>query len=104
MHTGAKEAMETKLARIAEVAKNRPGEKFTSLFHHINEEMLTACHQELARDKAPGVDKVTKDEYESNLAENLQKLVERLKRKRSSGSSWKPSSSARLPMVASLSA
>lgn len=73
--------METKLARITEVAKTRPEEKFTSLFHHINEEMLMACHYELAGNKAPGVDKVTKEEYESNLAENLQKLVERLKQK-----------------------
>lgn len=81
MHPEAGITMETKLASIAEVAKTRPKEKFTSLMHHINVEMLMACHHELSGNKAPGVDKVTKDEYESNLAENLQKLAERLKQK-----------------------
>jgi group II intron reverse transcriptase/maturase len=73
--------METKLARIAEIAKTRPKEEFTALCHHINVEMLQACHQELAGNKAPGIDKVTKAEYEANLTENLNKLVERLKQK-----------------------
>lgn len=81
MHPEAEKTMETKLARIAEVAKTRPEEKFTSLAHLINEEMLMACHHELARDKAPGVDKVTKEAYQNDLAENLQKLVRRLKQK-----------------------
>ncbi len=73
--------METKLARIAEIAKTKPEEKFTALYHHINLEMLEECHYEIARNKAPGVDKVTKEEYEANLTENLHKLVERLKQK-----------------------
>lgn len=81
MHPEAEKTMETKLARIAEVAKTRPEEKFTSLAHLINGEMLMACHHELARDKAPGVDKVTKEAYQNDLAENLQKLVRRLKQK-----------------------
>jgi len=34
-----RERMETKLARIAEVARTKPKEKFTSLAHLINEEM-----------------------------------------------------------------
>jgi group II intron reverse transcriptase/maturase len=81
MYPETGETMETKLAGIAEVAKNKPEEKFTSLMHHVNEEMLMACHCELAKNKAPGIDKVTKDKYESNLVENLQKLVESLKQK-----------------------
>lgn len=71
--------METKLARITEVAKMRPDEKFTSLYHHINEEMLLLCHSELSGDRASGVDQVTKDEYESNLYANIKDLVNRLK-------------------------
>lgn len=72
--------METKLKRIAEVAKANPNEKFTSLAHLINSEMLTQCHKEMKGKKAAGVDSVTKQEYEEHLNENLDELVARLKR------------------------
>lgn len=73
--------MATKLARIAEIAKERPSEKFTSLAHLLDETMLKACHKELSSGKAPGIDRVTKEEYEANLDENITNLVNRLKRK-----------------------
>lgn len=73
--------METKLARIAEIARGRPNEKFTSLAHLLNEEMLKQCHAELSRGKAPGTDQVTKEEYEADLDENIAGLVARLKKK-----------------------
>jgi len=47
--------VETKLTRIAKAAKMRPNEKFTSLIHVINEEMLKECHKEMQNGKAPGV-------------------------------------------------
>jgi len=72
--------METKLVRIAQIAKERPKEVFTSLYHHLNKEMLTQCHQELKGDKAVGVDRITKEVYGENLAENIHHLVEALKR------------------------
>lgn len=71
--------METKLARITEIARMKPDEKFTSLYHHINEEMLLLCHLEMSGNKATGVDEVTKEEYESNLIANIKDLVRRLK-------------------------
>ncbi|BBJ28538.1 reverse transcriptase family protein [Athalassotoga saccharophila] len=71
--------METKLARIAQIAKERPKERFTSLAHLINEEMLLECHNELKANKAAGVDEVTKAEYEENLQENIKRLHESLK-------------------------
>ncbi len=73
--------METKLARIAEIAKEKPKEQFTSLYHLLNKEMLLECHAELDANKATGIDQVTKEEYERNLEENITSLVERLKRK-----------------------
>ncbi len=79
LHTGVDEQMETKLARITEIAKMKPNEKFTSLYHHINEEMLLLCHTELSGNKASGVDRVTKEEYETNLVANIKDLVNRLK-------------------------
>jgi RNA-directed DNA polymerase len=72
--------METKLARIAEIAKNKPKEVFTSLYHNLNKEMMLKCHNELSANKASGVDEVTKEEYSKNLEENIEKLVERLKK------------------------
>ncbi len=73
--------METKLTRIAEIARKRPKEKFMSLYHYLNEEFLTICHQELAANRASGVDQVTKSQYEENLEENIRDLVSRLKKK-----------------------
>jgi RNA-directed DNA polymerase len=72
--------METKLARIAEIAKTKPKEAFTSLYHYLNGKMLFQCHYELSADKAAGVDAVTKEEYAKNLEGNINNLVERLKK------------------------
>ena len=72
--------MGTKIARIAEIAKERPNEVFTSIYHLINEELLKECHKELKGNKATGIDDVTKAEYEENLDENIAKLHEQLAR------------------------
>lgn len=72
--------MLTKLTKIAEVARTRPTEKFTSLAHLINEELLEICHSEAKGQKATGVDSVTKEEYGRNVEANLKDLVARLKR------------------------
>jgi hypothetical protein len=36
--------METKLAKINKIAKEKPKERFTSLVHYISEESLKASH------------------------------------------------------------
>jgi len=72
--------METKLARIAEVARLKPSEKFTSLAHLLNSDMIKTCHKEMDKRKAVGVDGVTKEEYEVNLDENINDLIARMKR------------------------
>ena len=77
--------METKLERIAEISANSPRPEFTSLYHLINKEMLLQCHKELDGNKAVGVDEITKKEYGRNLEQNIDDLVEKLKRK-----SYKP--------------
>lgn len=71
--------MNTKLQRIAEIAKEKPEEKFTSLIHLVNKEMLRECHKELKAGKAAGVDKVTKYKYGSKLDINLDDLLARMK-------------------------
>lgn len=72
--------VETKLRRIAEIAKSKPEERFTSLIHLINKESLIQCHHEMKDKKAPGIDDVTKLEYEANLVGNIEELVTRMKR------------------------
>jgi RNA-directed DNA polymerase len=73
--------METKLMRIAELAKSQPKMKFTTLVHLLNEESLTQCHHELPNKKATGIHGTTKDMYAEQLEENIQDLVNRLKQK-----------------------
>ena len=73
--------MLTKLARISELSATNPDMVFTSVAHLINVELLEDCHKEMDGKKAVGIDGVTKDEYNKNLKENLENLVERLKRK-----------------------
>lgn len=71
--------METKLTRIAEIAKKNPKEVFTSLYNLLNREMLLQCHYVLDANKAAGVDGITKREYAIKLEENVINLVNRLK-------------------------
>lgn len=83
--------METKLERIADKSTHEMRPEFTSLYHLLNEELLTQCHKELDGRKAVGIDGVTKEEYSQNLKENIRNLVERLKNK-----SYKPAPSLRV--------
>jgi len=82
--------MDTALTRIAEVAREKPKERFTSLAHLLNKQSLWDCHLELPADKAAGVDGMTKQQYETNLEANLEHLVERMKRQ-----AYKPQASRR---------
>ena len=73
--------METKLARISQMSRENPTMKFTSIGHLINKEMLKSCHDAMDGNKAKGIDGVSKADYEERLEENLDGLVDRLKRK-----------------------
>ncbi len=73
--------METKLLRIAELAKSEPKMKFPSLVHLLNAQFLTQCHHELPNKKATGINGTTKEHYSDSLEENIEDLVSRLKSK-----------------------
>ena len=64
---------------------------FTSIGHLLNKELLQECHKKMEKGKAVGIDGVTKEEYGQNLEENLENLLERLKRK-----SYKPQPARRV--------
>lgn len=73
--------METKLERISQMSRENPKMIFTSIGHLINKEMLKSCHETMDGTKAKGIDGVSKEEYEKNLDDNLDKLIDRMKRK-----------------------
>jgi RNA-directed DNA polymerase len=68
------------LERIRRVAREKRKEKFTTLFHHINVDLLTAGFYELKKDAAPGVDRLTWKDYEADLERNLEDLHDRVQR------------------------
>ena len=72
----------TELASLTQRARRSPKYKFISLAYLLTKDFLLSCFLELKRDKAPGVDGVTVKEYEVNLRENVEGLVERLKANR----------------------
>lgn len=71
--------MKTKLERIAEISRNNKDEKFNNIIYLINPEMLKQCHREMPTNKATGVDKIDKEQYEKNLDENIDNLWKRMK-------------------------
>jgi len=71
--------MQTKLNLITEHTIKDKNFKFTSLAHLLNESSLKECFHMLKKNKAPGQDKMTYEEYGKYLNTNLQKLVKRMK-------------------------
>ena len=83
--------MTTKITRINQIAKEKPNEIFTSIYHLVNYELLLECYNELDGSKATGLDDITKDIYFTNLNKNLIILVNKLKTM-----SYKPSPAKRV--------
>jgi group II intron reverse transcriptase/maturase len=71
--------MQTKLNLITEHTIRDKDFKFTSLAHLLNEISLKKCFHMLKKNKAPGQDKITYEEYGKYLNTNIQKLVKRMK-------------------------
>jgi RNA-directed DNA polymerase len=68
------------MERIRKVATERKKEKFTTLFHHIDTDLLEMAFYELAQNAAPGVDRMTWKDYEADLERNLKDLHGRVQR------------------------
>ena len=67
------------LERIRKVARERKKEKFISLSHHISIDLLEDAFYELKVDAAPGVDRLTWNDYEADLERNLEDLHNRVR-------------------------
>lgn len=73
------DSVSTRLRRIAELARRRPGEALNTLAHHVDMELLRAAFYATRKDGAPGVDGQTAVDYAANLEGNLEALLERFK-------------------------
>ena len=71
--------MSTELDRITELAKEDPQRQFYSIAHMITFGALYAAFRGLRKKASAGVDGVTYEEYERDVAGNIQTLHERLK-------------------------
>jgi hypothetical protein len=66
------------LERIRKAATEWKKERFTTLFHHIDTDLLEEAFYELAQNAAPGVDRMTWKDYEADLECNLEDLHARV--------------------------
>ena len=71
--------MSTELDRITELAKEDPKRQFYSIAHMVTIGALYAAFRGLRKEASAGVDGVTYEEYERDVAGNLQTLHERLR-------------------------
>ncbi len=56
------------------------GYKPISLIHLVNKETLKEQHRKQQNNKASGIDKITKEEYDKDLENNLDQLIKRMKK------------------------
>ena len=68
------------LSGVRRVARERKQERFTSLLHHLNVDLLRQSYYALKRKAAPGVDGVRWGEYEEGLEDRLVDLHSRIHR------------------------
>jgi RNA-directed DNA polymerase len=76
--TQSRESVSHELERIREAARERKGEQFTALFHHITIDRLRKAYLALKREAAPGVDGVTWRDYAADLERKLKDLHARV--------------------------
>ena len=58
---------------------NRTDRKVQNLASYINKDVLREIHKGMDKRKAYRIDKVTKEDYEKNLEENLENLVRKMR-------------------------
>jgi group II intron reverse transcriptase/maturase len=71
--------MSTEINRLSELAKEDPKRQFFSIAHLITPEKMYAAFLSLRKDASAGVDGVTYEEYERDVARNIRELHQRLK-------------------------
>lgn len=79
---GREASVQTSLQAIAEKAESQPGYRFRNLYGMLNEGMLKDSWRFIRKEAAYGADRVSAEDYEQKLGENIHLLVEDLKQKR----------------------
>jgi RNA-directed DNA polymerase len=78
--TQRRETVSQALERIRQAARQRKKERFTALLHHVNVDLLRQAFFEIKKDAAPGVDGLTRQDYEADLERKLEDLHARVQR------------------------
>ena len=71
--------MENEANRIRETSLGHLDEKLQTLIHYVSERNLYEAHLQQMKNKAVGIDNITKTEYNDKLFENLKDLCNRMK-------------------------
>ena len=69
----------TKQKQIAKLARKLPSRTLTTLAHHIDRDWLREAYRRTRQDGAVGVDGVTAEDYETELEQSLESLLQRFK-------------------------
>jgi RNA-directed DNA polymerase len=72
------EGVPSGLDRVREAARRDKDVRFTALLHHVDLNRLWAAYVAINPKAAPGVDKVTWEDYGQNLRANLEDLLDRV--------------------------
>ncbi|HTP84925.1 MAG TPA: group II intron reverse transcriptase/maturase [Alphaproteobacteria bacterium] len=78
--TLGRESVSSGLDRVRQRAREKKEEKFTTLLHHVDVDLLRSAYGWLAKDAAAGVDGVTWREYGQELEPQLEDLKDRIHR------------------------
>ena len=56
------------------------GYNLQTLMHKVNKETLKIQHKKRQKKRAVGIDEITKEKYDENIEENLDNLLEKMKK------------------------
>jgi len=76
----SRETVSPALERIRQAARQGKKERFTALLHHVGVDLLRQAFFETKKDAAPGVDGLTRQDYEADLERRLEDLHARVHR------------------------
>lgn len=71
--------MLTGLSKIEQLLTTYPDRKLQTIMHYVNKKTLQEVHERQKTGKATGIDKVTKEDYDKELNNNLDALIGRMK-------------------------
>jgi retron-type reverse transcriptase len=68
------------LSKVREIVEHNPHNKIQNVTYLINKETLISSHHDMDGTKASGIDKISKDDYQVTLSDNINDLLTIMKR------------------------